>query len=84
MPLVKSLQGHGTGWCTAGESTARTQLDGGDFYVYYSNDDKGKPIIPRAVIRMNGDSIGEIRGIAHEQNLDARRYFQALPYQRSC
>lgn len=23
MPLVRSLQGHGTGWCTAGESTAQ-------------------------------------------------------------
>lgn len=23
IPLVKSLQGHGTGWCTAGESTAQ-------------------------------------------------------------
>jgi hypothetical protein len=36
MPLVESLQGHGTGWCTAGETTAKTQLDGGDFYVYYT------------------------------------------------
>ncbi|TSC65789.1 MAG: hypothetical protein CEO21_325 [Microgenomates group bacterium Gr01-1014_80] len=33
MPLVESLQGHGTGWCTAGESTARAHLQGGDFYV---------------------------------------------------
>jgi len=38
MPLVESLQGHGTGWCTAGESTAQAQLQGGDFYVYYSYD----------------------------------------------
>ena len=69
-PLVHSLQGHGTGWCTAGESTARTQLQGGDFYVYYSLDTTGKPTIPRAAIRMDGDSIGEVRGIAAEQNLD--------------
>ena len=33
MPLARSLQGHGTGWCTAGESTAEAQLKGGDFYV---------------------------------------------------
>jgi hypothetical protein len=26
MPLVSSLEGHGTGWCTAGESTAKAQL----------------------------------------------------------
>jgi len=70
MPLVESLQGHGTGWCTAGESTAKTQLQGGDFYVYYSYDKQGQPTIPRAAIRMEQDSIGEVRGIAHEQNLD--------------
>jgi len=70
MPLVASLQGHGTGWCTAGESTAQTQLANGDFYVYYSEDKDGKTIIPRAAIRMQGDSIGEVRGVAANQNLD--------------
>ncbi|MBF8249702.1 MAG: hypothetical protein HW400_303 [Candidatus Levybacteria bacterium] len=70
MPLVQSLQGHGTGWCTAGESTAEIQLKGGDFYVYYSFDNDGKPTIPRAAIRMDGNNIGEVRGIAKEQNLD--------------
>ena len=70
MPLVQSLQGHGTGWCTAGESTARMQLSGGDFYVYYSQDEKGNPTIPRVAIRMQEDSIGEIRGISEQQNLD--------------
>lgn len=68
--LVPSLQGHGTGWCTAGEQTAQTQLEGGDFYVFYSLDDKNNPTIPRAAIRMEGDQIGEVRGIAPEQNLD--------------
>jgi hypothetical protein len=70
MPLVKSLQGHGTGWCTAGESTAKTQLANGDFYVYYSLDKDGKSNIPRAAIRMQGDSIAEVRGIGPDQNLD--------------
>ncbi|MFC1612260.1 hypothetical protein ACFL29_00195 [Patescibacteria group bacterium] len=70
MPLVESIQGHGTGWCTAGESTAEVQLKGGDFYVYYSLDQENNPTIPRAAIRMEGDNIAEVRGIAHEQNLD--------------
>ena len=70
MPLVESLQGHGTGWCTAGESTAQAQLSGGDFYVYYSLDENGQPKIPRAAIRMQGDSIAEVRGIGPDQNLD--------------
>lgn len=70
MPLVESLQGHGTGWCTAGESTAQTQLAGGDFYVYYSNDQAGRPTIPRVAIRMADDRIAEVRGIAPEQNMD--------------
>ncbi len=73
MPLVRSLQGHGTGWCTAGESTAQTHLQGGDFYVFYSygrNDKPNKPSIPRVAIRMQGNSIAEVRGIADQQNLD--------------
>jgi len=70
LPLVKSLQGHGTGWCTAGESTAQTQLQAGDFYVYYSYDAEGQPIVPRAAIRMQEGKIGEVRGVAKEQNLD--------------
>lgn len=71
MPLVESLQGHGTGWCTAGESTAEVQLKGGDFYVYYSLDRNGLPTVPRAAIRMEQDRIAEVRGIAPEQNLDS-------------
>lgn len=70
MPLVESLQGHGTGWCTAGESTAKTQLEAGDFYIYYSLDQDGNPSIPRAAIRMQGNTIAEVRGVASEQNLD--------------
>jgi hypothetical protein len=71
-PLVQSLQGHGTGWCTAGESTAEAQLKNGDFYVFYSLNQDGQPKIPRAAIRMNGhDQIGEVRGIAADQNLDS-------------
>ena len=70
MPLVESLQGHGTGWCTAGESTARAYLEAGDFYIYYSVDPDGKPTIPRVTIRMKQDTIAEVRGIAFEQNLD--------------
>ncbi len=70
MPLVESLRGQGTGWCTAGESTAQMQLKGGDFYVYYSFDQQDKPTIPRAAIRMQENQIGEVRGIAEQQNLD--------------
>ncbi|MCX6779461.1 MAG: hypothetical protein NTU97_04545, partial [Candidatus Magasanikbacteria bacterium] len=70
MPLVQSLQGHGTGWCTAGESTARIQLNGGDFFVYYSFDSKGQPKIPRVAIRMEDDHIAEVRGIGSNQNMD--------------
>ncbi|MBU2542495.1 hypothetical protein KJ785_02975, partial [Patescibacteria group bacterium] len=70
MPLVESLQGHGTGWCTAGESTAKSQLGSGDFYTYYSYDKTGKPTIPRIAIRMEGNKIAEVRGIASDQNMD--------------
>jgi hypothetical protein len=69
-PLVESLDGHPLEWCTANFSTALTQLQGGDFYVYYSIDQDGNPTIPRVAIRMEGDSIVEVRGIAPNQQLD--------------
>ncbi len=69
-PLVASIRGRGTGWCTAGESFAISQLKAGDFYVFYSNDDSGNAVNPRIAIRMVGDRIEEVRGIAAKQNLD--------------
>ncbi|MBC7464928.1 MAG: hypothetical protein H7256_02960 [Bdellovibrio sp.] len=69
-PLVASLKNMNTGWCTAGENTARQQLSNGDFYVYYSHDKEGVPRIPRIAIRMADQQIGEIRGTAKNQNLD--------------
>ncbi len=68
-PLVASLEGHPLEWCTADIDTARTQLEGGDFLVYYSFDQNGKPI-PRLAIRMEESRIAEVRGIAPNQNLD--------------
>lgn len=68
--LVDSLMGMTTGWCTVGISTAQSQLDDGDFYVYFSEDFSGTPRIPRIAIRMKGSTIGEIRGIAQNQTLD--------------
>ena len=71
MPLVKSLQGYNTGWCTAGEATAKSQLSQGDFYVYYTYNEKGEAVVPRIAIRMDGNSIGEVRGVAKDQNLES-------------
>ena len=70
--LVKSLEGYPLEWCTADPNTAKTQLEGGDFYVYYSYDEEDKPVIPRLAIRMQGQNkIAEPpRGIASDQNLD--------------
>ena len=58
MPLVESLKGYNTGWCTAGESTAKTQLQGGDFYVYYTLDENDEYKVPRIAIRMENNQIG--------------------------
>lgn len=68
--LVQSLDGHPLEWCTANIDTARTQLQGGDFHVYYSINEKGEAVIPRVAIRMEGDKIAEVRGIAAGQNMD--------------
>ncbi len=68
--LAGSIRGKATGWCTAGESTAKAHLSGGDFYVYYSNNDEGNSVNPRIAIRMEQGKIAEVRGIAYKQNLD--------------
>ena len=69
--LFQSLEGKGTGWCTAGHSTAQTQIESGDFYVYYTNDSSGAPTQPRLAIRMDGDNrIGEVRGILPHQGVE--------------
>ena len=68
--LSGSLQGHGTGWCTAGESTAAMQLQGGDFYVYYTRDEKDKDTVPRIAIRMEQGEVAEVRGVNAAQELE--------------
>lgn len=68
--LVDSLEGYPLEWCTANVDTARNQLAGGDFHVYYSLDQYGEPTIPRVAIRMDGSRIAEVRGIAANQNMD--------------
>jgi len=68
--LAHSLHGYGTGWCTAGEGTAQSQLAGGDFYVYYTKSEDGQYSVPRVAMRMRGRSIAEIRGIEVGQNLE--------------
>lgn len=69
--LCDSLQGKNTGWCTAGYETAKRQLSNGDFYVYYTKDKSNEYKNPRIAIIMNGHStIGEVRGIGTDQNLE--------------
>ena len=68
--LTQTIRGKGTGWCTAGEQTAKKQLSAGDFHVFYSQDDSQQSTIPRIAIRMEGGKIAEVRGIAFKQNLD--------------
>jgi hypothetical protein len=68
--LSGSLQGHGTGWCTAGESTASIQLSGGDFFVYYTRDEDGKDTVPRVAIRMEQGEVAEVRGVNAAQELE--------------
>ena len=70
MPLVNSLQGYNTGWCTAGVETAKLQLARGDFYVYYTLNNDNEYKVPRIAIRMEEDEIAEIRGIGEHQNLE--------------
>jgi len=68
--LVESLKGYPLEWCTANQQTAQDQLQGGDFYVYYSQNSQGEHKIPRVAIRMEQEKIAEVRGIAASQEVD--------------
>jgi hypothetical protein len=68
--LAESLQGYGTGWCTAGESTAKMHLEQGDFHVYYSYDEDGQATVPRVAVRMQNGKVAEVRGIETGENLE--------------
>jgi hypothetical protein len=68
--LKASLKEWNTGWCTARGDFAENQLKGGDFYVYYSEDERGEAVAPRIAIRMAAGEIEEVRGIAAGQNMD--------------
>jgi hypothetical protein len=50
-----------TYWCT--KTNAKSQLDGGDFYVYVTEGTDMRPI-PRIAVRMDGSDVGELRGNA--------------------
>jgi hypothetical protein len=47
-----------TYWCT--KTNSKSQLDGGDFYVYVT--ETNGEVFPRIAIRMKGDNVGEVRG----------------------
>ena len=47
-----------TYWCT--KSNSKSQLDGGDFYVYVT--ETNGEVFPRIAIRMDEDNVGEVRG----------------------
>ena len=72
--LAKSLEGKNTGWCTASENMAISQVcggnnyQGGDFYVYYTKDNENNYTNPRIAIRMDGKK--EIGEIEESQNME--------------
>ncbi|MES2931859.1 MAG: hypothetical protein V4682_04180 [Patescibacteria group bacterium] len=70
--LYESLEGKGTGWCTAGKSTAETQVRQGDFHVYYTfkDDVAVVPTEPRIAVRMQEDQIAEVRGVLSQQGVE--------------
>lgn len=82
--LEHDLKDKGTGWCTA-TGSAHTHLAGGDFYVFFTNNDEGIPTEPRIAIRMENDSVAEVRGVDKRQALEpvlvetARAQYGALP-----
>lgn len=68
--LYDNLQGKNTRWCTASEVEAAHQLEIGDFYVYYTKDENDEYTNPRIAIKMIGNHIDEVRGVAAGQDIE--------------
>ncbi|MEM4511298.1 MAG: hypothetical protein QXD25_00600 [Nanopusillaceae archaeon] len=70
--LVNAIKDFNTGWCIAGEATARFYLSKSNILIYFSKDSEGNYTIPRAAIVIDPDrrEIIEVRGIAEGQNID--------------
>ena len=68
--LVNSLRGYNTGWCTAGEETAKYQLTYNDFDVYYTLNSQNEYKVPRIAILHDDIRIREIRGINEQQEIE--------------
>jgi len=69
--LVSTLAGKGTEWCTAGYDVASSQLQSGEFYVYYTYDQAQKPNDPRIAIYLIDGEISEVRGVyGKDQDLE--------------
>lgn len=69
--IVATLAGKGTEWCTAGLDVATTQLQSGEFWIYYTYDDQKQPVDPRVAVYIIDGQISEVRGVADSsQNLE--------------
>lgn len=81
--LERDLKDKGTGWCTA-EGSAASQLQAGDFYVYFTKVGDAYTQ-PRVAIRMESDRVAEVRGVNPRQELEpelvdiAQAQYRTLP-----
>ncbi len=67
--IAKTSHKYPAKWCTgASDSTAASQLRGGDFYVFVDN----KTGDARVAVRYNGNNIGEVRGLGDGQAILAK------------
>lgn len=68
--LCSDINGYNTGWCINQKEIAENYLSLGEIEIFYTKDSNGDFKIPRIAIRMFGNSIQEIRGVADNQNLE--------------
>jgi hypothetical protein len=69
--LFRDLQGFSINWCTStGFSHAKSYIEQGDMYIYYTNDQEGVARVPRLAINVTDEGIAEVRGIGLEQEVE--------------
>ena len=60
--IANDLNDKNTGWCLTSKTITKNYLDCGKIYIYYTADDKNNYTIPRICIRLEENSVAEVKG----------------------
>lgn len=68
--VTRSVSGYNTGWCVANFGQSDLFLKHGDIFIYYTPISTGEVVVPRLIIRMENQTVIEVRGRGQHQEIE--------------